>query len=43
MYDFNEKTKNYCNNYKFIASNTKAAKVILVGDVSVGKTCLVNW
>lgn len=42
IYDFNNKTREFCNTANINGTNIKAAKVIVLGDVSVGKTCLVN-
>lgn len=39
--DFSDKTKQLCNNCND-SKLSKVFKLIIVGDVSVGKTCIVN-
>lgn len=41
--DFKETTKKAClTKFHSVVSSVKISKVIVLGDVSVGKTCLVN-
>lgn len=40
--DFNSNTIEYCVNSKLLTPEIKVSKVIVLGDVAVGKTCLVN-
>ena len=40
--DFQRKVKAACISNRFIAAGLKIAKCIIVGNVAVGKTCLVN-
>lgn len=40
--DFNSNTVEYCVNSKLLIPEIKVSKVIVLGDVAVGKTCLVN-
>ena len=42
QYDFSQIVKNTCKNNNLLFSGLKISKAIFLGDVGVGKTCLVN-
>lgn len=40
--DFSQETISACDQSHHISTNFKICKVIILGDVAVGKTCIVN-